>query len=177
MVSTKFVHFRFRVLLRLTRVDQSAVIYFFLLYAYDTTSARKDGYDVDMFEFSTVMAIAAVLAANFYNGLNTHSWNWWVLFGVLIGPVLILAYTAVYSAFPPSLLRTEVYGNNTYLWPSAYYWLGMLFTILLSLLPRYLYRFYKENYYPTDIDVLAWVAKVDPKQCADSCSCTRYLIF
>jgi hypothetical protein len=32
-----------------------------------------------MYEFSTVMAVAAVLAANFYNGLNTYAWNWWVL--------------------------------------------------------------------------------------------------
>lgn len=32
--------------------SQSAVIYFFLLYAYDTTTARADGYDITMYEFS-----------------------------------------------------------------------------------------------------------------------------
>lgn len=111
------------------------------------------------------MALAAVFAANFYNGLNTHSWNWWVLAGVLIGPVLITLYTAVYSAFTPGFIWTYVLGNNSFLWPSVYFWLGMLFTILLSLLPRYLYRFYSENYYPSDIDILAYVAKRDPNQC------------
>ena len=28
------------------------MIFFFLLYAYNTTTARSDGYDVTMFEFS-----------------------------------------------------------------------------------------------------------------------------
>lgn len=110
------------------------------------------------------MAIAAVYAANIYNGLNTRMWTWWVFGGVLFGPVLIILYTAAYSAFPPSFLFTYVYGNNTYLWPSTNFWLGSVFTITVSLLPRYLYRYYTENYYPTDIDVLTWVAKTDPNQ-------------
>lgn len=110
------------------------------------------------------MAISAVLAANLYNGLNTRSWNWWVLAGVLIGPVLILLYTAVYAAFAPGLLWTYIYGFNHFLWPSAYFWLGLLFTIILSLLPRYLYRYVQENYYPTNIDILAWTDRAEPNQ-------------
>lgn len=116
-----------------------------------------------MYEFSTVMAVAAVLAANFYNGLNTYSWNWWVLAGVLIGPVLIILYTAVYSAFPPTLIWTYVWGNNHFLWPSAYWWLGLVFTIILSLGPRYLYRAIKEAYFPDDVDILRAMEKRDPQ--------------
>ncbi|GAA5841978.1 hypothetical protein JCM11251_001433 [Rhodosporidiobolus azoricus] len=143
-------------------VYQSAIIYFFIFYSYDTTTARSDGYDVGMYEFSTIMAVAAVIAANFYNGLNTFSWNWWVLAGVLIGPILIVLYTAVYSAFPPDLIWTEVWGNNSFLWPSAYWWLLLLSTVLVSLAPRYFYRYIKENYFPTDIDILRQIEKRDP---------------
>ncbi|GAA6062467.1 hypothetical protein JCM10212_000002 [Sporobolomyces blumeae] len=143
-------------------IYQSVVIYFFILYSYDTTSARSDGYDINMYEFSTVMAVAAVLAANLYNGLNTRAWNWWVLAGVLIGPVLVLGYTAVYSAFSPSLIWTYVWGNNDFLWPSAYWWLGLMLTIILSLAPRYLYMFFRENYFPTDVDILRAIDKRDP---------------
>lgn len=143
-------------------IYQSVVVYFFILYAYDTTAARADGYDINMYEFSTVMAVAAVLAANFYNGLNTYAWNWWVLGGVLIGPVLILCYSAVYAAFKPSLIWTYVWGNNDFLWPSAYWWLGLLFTIILCLAPRYLYRFVKESYFPDDVDILRAIEKYDP---------------
>lgn len=140
---------------------QSVVVYFFLYYAYDTTTARQDGYDVGMYEFSTVMAVAAVLAANFYNGMNTHAWNWWVLAGVLIGPVLIICYSAVYAAFKPTTIWTDVWGNNHYLWPAVYWWLGNVFTILLCLAPRYFYRFVKESYFPDDADILRAIEKKD----------------
>ncbi|GAA5877380.1 hypothetical protein JCM3774_003580 [Rhodotorula dairenensis] len=143
-------------------VYQSVVVYFFILYAYDTTASRSDGYDIMMYEFSTVMAVAAVIAANLYNGLNTYAWNWWVLAGVLIGPVLIVLYTAVYAAFKPSTIWTYVWGNNDFLWPSAYWWLGLLFTIILCLAPRYLYRFVKESYFPEDVDILRAIEKYDP---------------
>ena len=104
---------------------QSAVIYFFLAYTYNTTTSRADGYGVYIYEFSTTMAVIAVITANLYNGFNTFSWNWFVLGGVLVGPVLILCYTAVYAAIKPGWIWTVVYGNNTFLWPSAYWWLGM----------------------------------------------------
>lgn len=142
-------------------IYQSVVVYFFLYYAYDTTTARQDGYDVGMYEFSTVMAVAAVLAANFYNGMNTHAWNWWVLAGVLIGPVLIICYSAVYAAFKPTTIWTDVWGNNHYLWPAVYWWLGNVFTILLCLAPRYFYRFVKESYFPDDADILRAIEKKD----------------
>ena len=110
------------------------------------------------------MAIAAIYAANLYNGFNTRSWTWWVFGGVIIGPILITGYTAVYSSFVPTMIFTYVYGNNSFLWPSVYFWLGGVFTIIVSLFPRYLYRYISANYFPTDIDVLAWTAKTDPKQ-------------
>ena len=110
------------------------------------------------------MAISAVITANLYNGFNTRAWNWWVLGGVLIGPVLILLYTAVYAAFGPTFISTYVYGFNHFLWPSAYFWLGNLITIILSMLPRVLYRYYTENYRPTNIDILRWTDKQDPTQ-------------
>ena len=33
-------------------LPQSAIIYFFILYSYDTTTSRSDGYDIGMYEFS-----------------------------------------------------------------------------------------------------------------------------
>ncbi|GAA5931924.1 uncharacterized protein JCM15063_001604 [Sporobolomyces koalae] len=143
-------------------IYQSVVIYFFIAYTYDTTSSSNDGYDVDMYEFSTVMAVAAVLTANLYNGLNTRAWNWWVLGGVLIGMVLVVGYTAVYSAFAPSLIWTYVWGNNQFLWPSAYWWLGLAITIVLSLAPRFVYMLVNDNYFPSDVDICRAIDARDP---------------
>ena len=73
---------------------QSVLVFFFIFYAYaTTTTARSDGYAVYQYEFATTMAIAAVIAANLFNGLNTRAWTGWVFFAVAVGPVLVLAYT------------------------------------------------------------------------------------
>jgi len=45
------------------------------------------------------MAIAAAIAANLFNGLNTRVWTAWVFFAVLIGIVLIWAYTVRSGTF------------------------------------------------------------------------------
>lgn len=144
-------------------IYQSAVIYFLLVYTYDVTTTRSDGWSVGMYEFSTVMCIAAVIACNIYIGmLNTHSWTWWSVGSALVGPVVILAFTGVYAAFRPGLFYTEVYGLNDFLWPSVQFWLGNFLTIVLSLLPRYLYRYYSEMYFPTDIEILRHIDHQDP---------------
>lgn len=39
------------------------------------------------------MAISAVMAANLFNGMNTNVWTGWVFFAVLVGIVLVWAYT------------------------------------------------------------------------------------
>lgn len=83
-------------------IYQGAVCFFFITFAYNTTSARTDGFDVSINEFSTVIIVAVVIAANTFNGLNQSAWNWWMLAFVLFGSVLVLLYTAVYSAIKPA---------------------------------------------------------------------------
>jgi phospholipid-translocating ATPase len=129
------------------------------------------------------MAVAAVIITNFYQGFNTLAWNWFVLAGVLLGPVLIVCYIAIYAAISPGWIWTKLYGFNQYWWPSAYFWLGLckhtflllpvyvctdtqsccpVFAIILSFLPKYFMRYWNENYRPTDVDVLKYISKHDP---------------
>jgi phospholipid-translocating ATPase len=126
------------------------------------------------------MVFAAVFAANLYNGLNTSAWTGWVFFAVFIGTILVWAYTvsleqdqfyqtfsylcfqAVYDSISPSWFVTPIWGNNHYLFESAYFWLCLPLTILLALLPRYIYKAYKANFSPDDIDILRYLYKTDP---------------
>ncbi|KDR73672.1 hypothetical protein GALMADRAFT_251453 [Galerina marginata CBS 339.88] len=143
-------------------VTQSAIIYFVILYAYITTTSRTDGWQVALYEFSTTMVFAAVFAANFFNGLNTSAWTAWVFFAVFIGDILLWVYTAIYNTISPGWFVTPIWGNNVYLFQSAYYWLCLPLTILLALLPRYIYKSYKFAFMPDDVDVLRYIYKVDP---------------
>jgi phospholipid-translocating ATPase len=145
-------------------IYQSAVIYFIIQYAYFSPTARSDGYGVALYEFSTTMAIAAVMVANLCNGLNTSVWTGWVFFATFIGIVLVWIYTAVYSLISPGWFVTPVYGNDAFLFPSAYFWLCLPITILFSLLPRYLAKALKFGYMPDDIDIVRWNRKVHPER-------------
>ncbi|TFK54630.1 phospholipid-translocating ATPase [Heliocybe sulcata] len=141
---------------------QSAIIFFFILYSYNTTTARPDGYVVAQYEFTTVMAVAAVMAANLFNGMNTGVWTGWVFFAVSIGIVLVWAYTAIYSVISPGWFATGVYGNDHYLFHSALFWFGVVLTVLLALAPRYIAKAYKFSFAPDDVSIMRWALKQDP---------------
>jgi phospholipid-translocating ATPase len=143
-------------------VIQSAIIFFVILYAYFSPSARNDGFDVAQYEFSTTMAIAAATAANLFNGLNTKFWTAWVFFSVFIGIILIWAYTAIYSIISPGWFVTDVYGNDHFLFRSPIFWFSILITVLLALLPRYLYIAWSFGFRPNDLDILNWNYKLSP---------------
>jgi len=57
-----------------------------------------------------------------------------------------------------------VFGNNHFLWPSAYFWLCILVTFSLAIAPRYLYKSYKFIFNPNDFDIMRWAKKVDPNR-------------
>ncbi|OSD08296.1 phospholipid-translocating P-type ATPase [Trametes coccinea BRFM310] len=143
-------------------VVQSAIIFFLILYSYTGTSARSDGYDIAQYEFSTNIAIAAVMAANLFNGLNTHVWTGWIFFAVALGIVLVWAYTAIYSVISPGWFPTFVYGNDHYLFRSPLFWFSILLVVILALTPRYIAKAYKLAFNPNDIDRARYIHKLDP---------------
>ncbi|KZT54419.1 phospholipid-translocating P-type ATPase [Calocera cornea HHB12733] len=142
---------------------QSIVIFFFILYAYTSTSSRNDGWDIDMYEFSTTMVISCVMAVNLYNGINTYAWTGWVWFAIIIGPLLCWLYTIIYNVIPPTSFFTFVYGDNNFLFPSAYYWFGLLQTLLVAMLPRYIWKTIKEGYLADDIDIMRQIRAFHPE--------------
>ena len=70
----------------------------------------------------------------------------------------------IYSAISPSFTVTQVYGNNHFLFASAYFWLSLPLTILLSLAPRYLLKAWKFTYDPGDLETFQYLQKKYPNQ-------------
>ncbi|KZP18285.1 phospholipid-translocating ATPase [Athelia psychrophila] len=145
-------------------VYQSAIIYFIVQFAYLSPTPRTDGFQVGLYEYSTTMAISAVLAANLFCGLNTTAWTGWIWFATFLGIVLIWLYTAIYSVVKPAFFATGAYGNDHYLFESAYFWLCLPITIIFALLPRYLAKAYKFGYMPDDIDIVRWNHTAHPER-------------
>ncbi|CBQ73700.1 related to DNF1-protein transporter [Sporisorium reilianum SRZ2] len=138
-------------------IYQSVVLFFFFAYTYNTTTPRNDGYDINLFEWSTGMAIASVLVANLFVGLDARAWNWFIVIGVWAGTVVMFCFAPIYAAFT----STYSYGNNHFLYPSIQFWVLGLLTCFLALLPRILAKCLRQSYYPTDVDILRYVDKKD----------------
>ncbi|KAF9261452.1 phospholipid-translocating P-type ATPase [Marasmius fiardii PR-910] len=145
-------------------VYQSAIIFFFIKYTYETPTTRLDGYGINMIEMTTPMVFAAVTAADLFNGLNTNVWTSWVFFAVFVGIFLLWVYTPIYALISPGWFSTPVYGNYDLLFTAAYFYLVLPITICLALLPRYVAKAYKFIYRPDDIDIMRWMQKVDPNR-------------
>ncbi|POW20960.1 hypothetical protein PSHT_02992, partial [Puccinia striiformis] len=138
-------------------IYQGAIIYIILSFTYDSNSTRPDGWDISMDELSSVVIISIILACNLFIALGQLNWNWWVLGCVCFGPLAILIYTAVYSAATPDQIWTTLYGNNHFIWPAPCFWFGLLISIVISLLPRYLLSYYQSTYHPTSVVVPAHI--------------------
>lgn len=143
-------------------IIQSLPLYFIITYTYFTTTARSDGYDIALYEYSTTMLFASVITACLYNGLNTNVWTAWVFFAVFVGIVLLWLFTVVYNSISPGWFVTNVYGNNHFLFGSVYFWLSQPLVIAIALLPRYLYRAWRLGYDPGDLETLRYLRKMDP---------------
>ncbi|TIC68580.1 phospholipid-translocating P-type ATPase [Wallemia mellicola] len=140
---------------------QSTIVFFFTYYAYMSPTTRADGYDTYVYEMSTTMVIAAVTGCNLFSGLNVHAWTWWIVFGVFFGIVFIWAFTAVYSALSPQLVWTNLWGNEELVFHSALFWFCLIFTVIFSLMPRYVFKAYKFQFHPDDINIIQYVQKKD----------------
>jgi phospholipid-translocating ATPase len=141
---------------------QSVSLYFIITYTYFTTTTRPDGYGIQLYEYSTTMVFSAVIVVSLFNGLNTNVWTGWVFFAVFLGIVLLLLFTLVYNAISPGWFVTSVYGNNQFLFKSAFFWLCQPLCVAIALLPRYLYRAWQTGYAPGDLELLRYIRKTQP---------------
>ncbi|KAF9263183.1 phospholipid-translocating P-type ATPase [Marasmius fiardii PR-910] len=138
---------------------QSAILFFFIMYTYMTTSSRTDGFDAAFFEWSTTTAVAAATVADIFTGLTAASWTWWLVFFVFIGVLVVWVYTLIDSALSPANTWTFVYGNYYYLCTSAYFWLGLLLVFTLTLAPHFILKSYNASINPGDIDIVRYISK------------------
>jgi phospholipid-translocating ATPase len=76
----------------------------------------------------------------------------------------MLAPQALYSLISPGWFHTPVYGNDYYLFHSAYFWLCVPFAVIVALAPRYLTLAWKFGFRPNDIDILRYIRKMEPER-------------
>lgn len=111
---------------------------------------------------STTLVIVTAFVANAFMGFNSLAWTWPIWTASLFGPLAIIIFSLFYSAFAPSFVFTDVYGNYFFLFASASFWFGVPLVLIFSMLPNYLYRVYRAMFSVRDLDIARPVQKAHP---------------
>ncbi|KAI9573070.1 hypothetical protein HD554DRAFT_2058642 [Boletus coccyginus] len=144
---------------------QSVVVFYipYLVWSLGpATSVNGKGID-SLADFGTTVAIAAIFAANTYVGLNTHYWTLitWI---VVIGSSLVMLLWIVIYSYLPANNFFSITGSFVYevevLFSNVTFWATVVFSVLVALAPRFLYKFASSAYAPLDKDIVRemWVS-------------------
>ncbi|PPQ70040.1 hypothetical protein CVT25_006368 [Psilocybe cyanescens] len=136
---------------------QSAVVYFFPYLVWTIgTPVSWNGKGVDsLADFGTTVAVAAIVAANAYVGMNTHYWTV-VTWLVVVGSTLVmLLWIVIYSFFE----SIDFINEATILFSTIYFWTAVFLAATVSLAPRFVVKYWSTVYYPLDKDIVRemWV--------------------
>ncbi|KAI0289421.1 hypothetical protein B0F90DRAFT_1812527 [Multifurca ochricompacta] len=104
-------------------------------------------------DFGTTVAVAAIVTANTYVGINTQYWTviTWVI--VLGSSIVMLLWVVIYSYFESFDFVHEarrLFGGVTF-------WVTVILTVSIALLPRVLVKFVSISFVPQDADIIRYM--------------------
>ena len=131
-----------------------SLVCFFIPVWFYWEAVNPSGYVISMVHLGTVMAVSAIMTVNLSVALDLHAWNYITHIGVWLSEFSILIYILFYSFIP----NTPILGMTGDLFPDLNFWCTIIFCILISLAPRFLYYYATRVYKPTDSQILEEIA-------------------
>ncbi|KAI8337498.1 hypothetical protein BC941DRAFT_425393 [Chlamydoabsidia padenii] len=132
---------------------QSVIVFYGFYFLYNT-NPNPTGYPDTWLQFSTSVAVTAIILANIMPGFNTYYWTWWQIVGIGLELVVALVWLFIYGAFPSN----TIYGMATMVFGGWSFWLTFLMVLVMAFLPRYTCTFVVQWWYP---DVMHQVRHVE----------------
>ncbi|KAI6101652.1 hypothetical protein EDD16DRAFT_1648774 [Pisolithus croceorrhizus] len=143
---------------------QSAVVFFIPYLAWSLELAVSwNGKGIDsLADLGTTVAVGAIFAANTYVGMNTHYWTFITWIVVIGSSLVMILWVVIYSYFPPNNFFTSTgafVDEVEILFGNLVFWCSVVFSVLVALAPRFIYKFVRSTYAPLDKDIVreAWV--------------------
>ncbi|OAD06830.1 hypothetical protein MUCCIDRAFT_34579, partial [Mucor lusitanicus CBS 277.49] len=110
----------------------------------------SDGYDTEgVVELGTFIAGIAVVVANMLVGFTIFSWTWIMFLCIFISSATFFIWTGIYS----NIMTFTFYGEAI-LFGEGTFWLCLILTFAVCLLPRYTANYYLQAYHPYDNDII-----------------------
>jgi len=139
-------------------VYQSLICFFCAYGAYHSSNGveRAIGQVGGLWDMSTMIFTNVVIIILLEACLYTHYWVWVTHVAIWLSLVFFFALMIAYSYIQPNDLiqQANMYGVVRWAFQSPPYWLSLLATVSLAMLPDYFIRFVMREYAPKDYEVL-----------------------
>ncbi|KAI8997635.1 hypothetical protein BDB01DRAFT_846265 [Pilobolus umbonatus] len=141
----------------LDAIYQSAVCFVLPYLVFIGPKLSNDGIDTEgVIEFGTFIAGIAVVIANVLVGLTIFSWTWNMFLCIVLSSASFFVWTGIYS----NVVTFNFYGEAV-LFEQGNFWLCLILTFTVCLLPRFTMKYYLTMYRPYDNDVIREVVLCD----------------
>ncbi|KAK3813393.1 MAG: hypothetical protein J3Q66DRAFT_348220 [Benniella sp.] len=106
----------------------------------------------DLIALGTLISACSVIVANLYVGLNMYHWTK-MIFAVIFGSIIVFfLYCWVYANF--FTIENTFYGMDHIILSSPAFWLAIILSVVLTMLPHYAYKFARQYLKPNDIIIV-----------------------
>ncbi|KAI8643221.1 hypothetical protein BD408DRAFT_401981 [Parasitella parasitica] len=151
----------------LTVVDaiyQSAVCFGLPYLVFIGPKISRNGYDLEgVVELGTFIAGIAVVVANILVGFTIFSWTWIMFLCIFISSATFFLWTGIYSN-----IMTFTFFGEAILFGEGTFWLCLVLTFVVCLLPRFTAKYYLQAYYPFDNDIIREIVFCKPSKVGSS---------
>lgn len=131
-------------------IYQSAICFGIPYLLFVGPKISSSGYDVEgVIELGTFIAGIAVVVANVLVGFTIYSWTWITILCIILSCATFFIWTGIYSA-----VMTFTFYGESILFGQGVFWLCLLLTCAICLLPRFTAKYYIQSYHPFDNDII-----------------------
>lgn len=122
---------------------QSLVVFYSFYFLYET-NPNANGEPESNLQFSTSVAVTAIVLANLVPGFNTWYWTWLQFVFVTIELLVAFLWVVIYGSFP----SVSLYGMAQMVFGSWSFWMTFIIAFTLAFLPRYTITFVYQWWHP-----------------------------
>ncbi|KAJ3012256.1 hypothetical protein HKX48_006359 [Thoreauomyces humboldtii] len=127
-------------------IYQSVVCYYFAYFMYHDAIPYSNGWDSSKDDMGTTLAMSIIISVNLYAGMCVMNWTFLTHIALWATLAIWIVYLLIFISQP---LDPE-YGQMVVLLRSATFWLGVIISVFVSLLPKFLYQFGSAWFWPSD---------------------------
>ncbi|KAL3449257.1 hypothetical protein BJX65DRAFT_46441 [Aspergillus insuetus] len=132
---------------------QSVMCFYMPYLLYEPANfVHASGKDVsDRNRMGILVATCAVIASNTYIIMNTYRWDWLTVLINVISSLLIFFWTGVYSSV---IASAQFYNSAAQTYGALSFWVVLLVTVMICLLPRFTVKSIQKVFFPLDVDII-----------------------